>query len=204
MKGCRSFCRHIDPDNIRFACRKVRFDLFFAQRQTVFIINTNLCPAFRDSRPQTVQTLLVTEAIIGVSLLNQLLCIFQVETAFISFTLHIRPISAILVRSFIVNQARLFKRPVNNFQSAVHKTLLVCIFNTKHEISAFVFCNQVGIQRRTKIADMHSPCRTWCKSGSYFTHSFLSCFPYLSFLSFPVILIISIIAMLTTNSSIIP
>ena len=120
------------------------------------------------------QALCVTEAVISVTLLYQLFCVFQVQTCCITLALYVRAAAAVFVRAFIVNQSGLFQGAVDDLSSALYITLLVGIFNTEDKISVLVFCNKICIECCTKIADVHSSCRARCKSGSDFCHrSFL-------------------------------
>ena len=84
------------------------------------------------------QTLLVTEAVICLPLLNQLFSIFHVNAG---LTLDIRTAAAVLVRSLIVYKSRLLQRAVDNLDSALHIALLIGILNAKHEISSGMLCN---------------------------------------------------------------
>ena len=82
-----------------------------------------------------------TEAVICLPLINQLLCIFQVYAGCLAFTLD----PAVLIRTFVVNQAGILQCLVDDFHRTFHIALLVCIFNAEKEIPALMFCNQVGI-----------------------------------------------------------
>ena len=54
------------------------------------------------------QALCVTEAVISVTLLYQLFCVFQVQTCCITLALYVRAAAAVFVRSLVVYQAGLF------------------------------------------------------------------------------------------------
>ena len=86
-----------------------------------------------------------TEAVICLPLINQLLCIFQVYAGCLAFTLDIGTHPAVLIRTFVVDQAGILQCLVDDLHRTFHIALLVCIFNAEKEIPALMFCNQVGI-----------------------------------------------------------
>ena len=91
--------------------------------------------------------LLVTEAVIGIPLIDQLLRILKVQTGSIPLALHIRTCTAVLIRPFIMDKPRLLKRMIDNIQGAFYKALLVRIFNPEHEVSALMLRDQICIER---------------------------------------------------------
>ena len=95
---------------------------------------------------KTVKTLLVTEAVICLSLVNKFLCILHVDTLCHTLTLHVWTASAILVRSLIMDKSCLFECPVYNINSPLHLAYLICILYTENEITALMLCNQISIQ----------------------------------------------------------
>ena len=142
--GC-SLIRYVQTDHPRFSCCQIGLYLFFAQPQTVLVIHNDICSVFRNRSLQGIQACFITEAVIRVALLYQLLCILQIHSGSISLALHIRTISTILVRSFIVNETCLFQSTVNDVQCSFHESLLVCIFNSEDKVSTLVFCDQICI-----------------------------------------------------------
>ena len=143
MESCGSFGWHVDTDNIWFSCCQICLDFFFGQVQAVFVIHGDLFSCYFCL--QAFQTFFITETIVSVSLLNQFFCIFHVQTLCLSLTLYIRAYTPIFVRTFIMYQTRLCQSTVDNIKCAFHKTFLVSIFDTQHELSTFMFCDQICI-----------------------------------------------------------
>ena len=71
----------------------------------MLVVDTDLCSAFGNSGLQAVQTFLVTETVISVSLLDELLCILQVKAALISLALYIRTVTPVFIRTLIVDKS---------------------------------------------------------------------------------------------------
>ena len=120
--GC-SLIRYVQTDHPRFSCCQIGLYLFFAQPQTVLVIHNDICSVFRNRSLQRIQACFITEAVIRVALLYQLLCILQIHSGSISLALHIRTISTILVRSFIVNETCLFQSTVNDVQCSFRRNV---------------------------------------------------------------------------------
>ena len=100
-----SFGRHINADHIWLPFCKIRLNFLFAKGQAMLVVDTDLCSAFGNSGLQAVQTFLVTETVISVSLLDELLCILQVKAALISLALYIRTITPVFIRTLIVDKS---------------------------------------------------------------------------------------------------
>ena len=147
MEGRLSFIRHIQADHPRLSCRQIRFHLFFAQSQTVFVIYDNIRPVLRNRRAERIQSCFVTETIVGIALLHQLFCIFQIDAGGLAFTLDIRAVSPVLIRSLVMDEAGLLKRPVYDIHSAFHIALLIRILDTEDKIPALMLRDQVRIKR---------------------------------------------------------
>ena len=172
MESGGSFCRHVETDNMRFACIKTLLHFFFGQVQTSLVIDGNFLTC--NNTFHGFQFFRSAEAIISISLLDKLFCIFQIKAGCLSLTLYIWSDTTVLVRSFIMNKSGVFHGTVDDIDCTFHITLLVGILNTEDKISVLVFCNKICIECCTKIADVHSSCRARCKSGSDFCHrSFL-------------------------------
>ena len=143
---CRcTFCRHINTNNIWLSCRQICLNLFLAQMQTVLVIYYDLCSSLCHFSFQRFQSFFVTETVISISLLDQLFCIFQIQSHLLSLALHIWTDSAVFVRTFIVNQSCLFQSAVYNLKCTLDKTFLICILDTKKKIAVFMFCDQICI-----------------------------------------------------------
>ena len=110
----------------------------------MLVIHGNILAAYRPV--QSGKAFLVTEAVIGVSLLHELLRIFQVNAGSVPLALHVGPAAAVLIGAFVMYQACLCQGTVNNIHGAFHITCLVCILDTKHENAALVFGNKIGVQ----------------------------------------------------------
>ena len=137
--------------------------------QTMLVIYGNLFAGHCGT--QRIQTFLIAEAVICITLLDQLFGIFQINTLGISLTLHVGANTAILVRSFIMYQTGIFQCTVDDLQRTFLKTLLICILDTQHKTAALMLSDQVCVQCGTQIADMHTTCGAGRKSCLYFTHN---------------------------------
>ena len=122
---------------------------------------------------QTLQSLLITEAVICLTLINKLLGIFKIDSALLSVTLYIRTVALINVRAFIMLKSGFLKSPVYNINSSLNQSLLVRILYSKNKISAFMLGNKICIQCSTQITDMHTSCRTGRKPCPYLHSVFL-------------------------------
>ena len=140
MEGCRSLIRNILTDDKRLAGSKICLNLLLVKVQAVLVVERDLL-ALDHLCLKGCQTLLVTEAVICLPLLNQLFSIFHVNAGLHTLALYIRTVSAVLVRSLIVYKSRLLQRAVDNLHSALHIALLIGILNAKHEISSGMLCN---------------------------------------------------------------
>ena len=144
VEGCSSLCRHIETDNMRFSRIQTTLNLFFGKVETSLIIDGDLLAC--NCTFHTLQFFLAAEAVVCISLLNKLFCIFQVHACCLTLTLYIRTESAVFIRSLIMDKSGFLKGTVNNIYGSLHITFLVCIFNTKDKISAFMFCDQISIK----------------------------------------------------------
>ena len=144
VECCSSLCRHIETDNMRFSRIQTTLNLFFGKVETSLIIDGDLLAC--NCTFHTLQFFLAAEAVVCISLLNKLFCIFQVHACCLTLTLYIRTESAVFIRSLIMDKSGFLKGTVNNIYSSLHITFLVCIFNTKDKISAFMFCDQISIK----------------------------------------------------------
>ncbi len=116
----------------------------------MLVIDYDLCPSvFRHTALQRGKPLFITEAVISVSLIDQLLRILKVQPGRVTLTLYIRTDSAVLIRTLVMYKPRLFQRMVDNLQSPFHKTLLIRVLYPEHEISVLMLCDQICIKRRS-------------------------------------------------------
>ena len=93
--------------------------------QTALVINGNLLACHHALHG--LQFLRSAEAIVSVSLLDQLLRIFQIDAGSLSLALDIWADAAVFIRSFIVEKAGALKSAVDNIHCALHISLLVCV-----------------------------------------------------------------------------
>ena len=165
-KGGRSLLRIVLTDNKRFALCEVFFDLFFRQMQAVLVVNVDLL-AF-NGLCQSGQTLRRTEAVICLALVDQLFGVFHVNTCCDTFALHIGADTAVLVGTLVGDQSGLFECAVDDLHCAFDLAYLVCIFDTKDKIAAFMFGDQIGIKCCAQVSDVHASGGTGGVSGSDF------------------------------------
>ena len=173
MEGRRSFQRHLLPDHIGRTGRKQALHLLFGKIAAMPVVAAELIPLL----VQGVEPLLGAEAVVGVTGLDQLLRVGQVNIA--AFALDIWAAAAADVGALVVLEAHLLQRAVNDIHSALYQTLLIGILDAQDKIPAHRFGNQVFIQRRTQVPDVHEAGRAGRKScsdsfGLHQIRSFLS------------------------------
>ena len=173
VESSGSLCRHIETDNMRFACIQTSLYFFFGKVQTSLVIDGDLL-ACNDTF-HGFQFLRTAEAVVSITLFNKLLCIFEIDSGCLSLTLYVRTYAAVLVRTFIVKKSCTCHGTIDDIYSSFYITLLVCILDSKDKVSIFMFCNQVCVQCGTQISYMHPACRARCKSGSDLCHFIISC-----------------------------
>ena len=98
---------------------------------------------------QGLQTFLVAETVISFAFFNQFLCVLQVNTGLLTFTLYVWAASAVFVRTFVMDQTSLLQRPIYDINCTLYETLLVGIFDAQHKGAARMFGDQIGIQCRS-------------------------------------------------------
>ena len=136
--------------------------------QAVFVIHHDFLAVHFPA--EGIQAFLRTEAVIGLPFLNQHLRIFHVDAGLDALALNIRADSAGIIWSFIRNESRLQHRPFDDVNCAFHFSVLIRILDPEHERSSGVFCDQIGIKRRSQVANMHPSGRAGCKSCLHVTH----------------------------------
>ena len=97
---CCPFPGNILSDHVGNTLCEVLFDLFLRQRKTMFVVDHDLLIAGLSA--QALQSLLRAEAVISLSLFDQLLRIFHIDAGRFAFALDIRTVPAVLVGSLIV------------------------------------------------------------------------------------------------------
>ena len=126
-----------------------------------------------------VQTFLVTETVVCVAALDQFFRIGLEHSH--ALRLHIRTNRTADVRAFVPIQTGNTQGVVDHVNCAFHIALLVGILNSQNKIAVLFLGNQIGIQCRPQIADVHIARRTGRKSGSYsLVHCFELPFAFLS------------------------
>ena len=103
--GC-SFGRHIETDDVRFAGCQIGLYFLFGKTKAVFVVDGDFFSAYVTSA--LAQALCIAEAVIGIPLLYQLFCVFQVQACCITLALYVRAVAAVFVRSLVVYQTGLF------------------------------------------------------------------------------------------------
>ena len=108
MESSLALIRHIQPDNPGHACGQICLYFFSAQSEAVLVIDNDVCSVIGNRCFQRVQPLLVAETIIRIALFHQLFRIFKIQPHRLPFTLYIRAVSSVFIRSFVVDEPRLF------------------------------------------------------------------------------------------------
>ena len=164
----RSLERDIEADDMRNACLKLLLDLLLRQMQTVLVIAADLLAA--NLRPERIEPLLRAEAVIRLALFDQLLGIFLIDALSAALGLDIRSDAAVLVRALVIFDAGILQCLVDNVYCTFDEPLLIGVLDAEHKRASRMLCDQIRIKSCAKIADMHSACRTRCKSGFYHSH----------------------------------
>ena len=96
---------------------------------------------------QTVQAVLIAEAVVSFPFVNEFFGIFQIDSLGLSFTLDIRTDSSVFIRAFIMAQSCFFQRVIDNLFRAFLFSYLIRILNSQDEITAGMAGDQIRIQR---------------------------------------------------------
>ena len=107
---------------------------------------------------------LVTEAVIGVAALDKALGIGEVGVA--PLGLDVGADRAADVGAFVVVQAAVAQRFVNDLHRALDLTGLVGVLDAEQELAVRVAGDAPGVERRAQIADVHIPRRTRREAGA--------------------------------------
>ena len=141
MECCSSFLGVVLTDDKRLASSEICLDFLLGQRQTVLVVYGDLLTVHHLGL-QGSQSLLITEAIVCLALIDQLLGIFHIDTGLHTLTLYVRTVAAVLIGSLIMYQSGLLQGTVDDLGSSFHIALLVGILDTEHEISTGMLRNQ--------------------------------------------------------------
>ena len=173
VEGRCAFGGVVLADDIGLTLRKIFFNLFLRQMQAVLVVHADFLAI--DDLGQRRQSLLCAEAAVGLSLVDQFLRVFAVNTGAHALTLHIRANAAVLVGTFVLDEAGIGHCALDDIDSAFHIASLIGIFDPQNEIAVFVLGNQIGVKSGSEIAHMHSAGGTGSVSGSDFHVVFPPC-----------------------------
>ena len=146
VKSGSSLIGDILADHKRLACIQIRLHFLSRKSQAVLVVDADLL-ALHHLGFQRGQTLSVAKAVVSLPLVDEFFGIFHIDAGLHALTLHIRAVTAVLIRTFIVDQPCLCHGAIDDLYSAVHKTFLVRVLNAKHEISSRMFGYQKLVQR---------------------------------------------------------
>ena len=110
---------------------------------------------------------LIAEAAVGVTACDEQLGIFFIKSP--PLGLDIRADRAANVRAFVMRQAAGAHGAVNDIDRALHIAALIGVLDAQDELAAGVPRDQVRIQRRAQIADVHIARRAGRKTGAHLT-----------------------------------
>ena len=96
---------------------------------------------------------LLAEAAVGVAALHQQFCVFPVKGS--ALGLHIGGHGAAHVGTLVVLQVALGHGLVDDVHRALHQTALVGVLDAQDELALAVPGDQVGVERRAQVADVH-------------------------------------------------
>ena len=111
--------------------------------QTMFVVNIDLFSCNRLCQGR--QSFLIAEAVIGLTLVDQLLRVFHIKSGLLAIALYIWTDSAVLIRSLVVEQTCFFQGAVNDLNSSLNIALLIGIFDSENKVSAFMLCYQICV-----------------------------------------------------------
>ncbi len=154
--SCFTFCR----------CKKLAW-IIILERFTACFLQLSLC----------IDHIFIAEAVMSAAFSNQFLGVLHINAALDSFRLHIRTILSADIRSFIMFQVASLQCFINNICCTFNQTSLISILDSQDKYSVWIFFrNQICIESRTKVPNMHIASRTWCKSCSN-SHIFFTPLP---------------------------
>ena len=93
----------------------------------------------------TFQFFFFAETAVRVSLIDQLLRVFLIDTLRLTFTLYIGAHSAILVGTFVMHKAGSLHGTIDNIHGSFHQTFLVGILDPEDKVSSLMLGDQICI-----------------------------------------------------------
>ena len=168
MESGGSFLRHLLTDDIRCPCREFGLHFCLGEIPAVTVIPADHVAAFFLFGDPCVQFFLGAEAVVSGTVFNKLLRVFEIASH--ALALNIRTVISSDIGALIPVQTAVFQRVVDHVDSAFDQTSLVGVLDTKNKIAVILFGDQIGVQSRAKVSDMHVSCRARCKSGTGISH----------------------------------
>ena len=160
LKRGRAVERHFLADDVRRAGVEQPLHLLGGQVAAVAVV-----AAEGVRRVDRLQPLLRAEAVVRLALPDELLRVGLVKI--LALALDIRAVCAADVGAFVVLEADLLQRAVDHVGRALHIALLVRVLNAQHKGAALRFCDEILVQRRPEIADVHEAGRARRKACAY-------------------------------------
>ena len=159
IRGCPGE-GHFLPDDIGIPVFQVCLDLLLRKIAAVAVIPADSILIMK--RPES---LLGAEAVIGIVVIDQPLRIFLINL--LALALNIWSVRPADVRTLVILKTRHPQRVQNHLGRAFHEPFLIRILDPENKFTPAVLCNQIGIQRRAQISDMHEPRRRRSKTCDY-------------------------------------
>jgi len=154
--------RDLLANDIGLAGCEIGRDLFLAQARAaavIFVDDSAVGNIFFGS------VVLIAEAAVGVAARDEQLGIFLIESP--PLGLDIRADRAADIRPLVVRQAASAHGAVNDIDRALHIAALIGVLNAQDELTTGVPRDQVRIQRRAQIADVHIARRAGRETGAH-------------------------------------
>ena len=156
---------HVLADDVRLARVKAALNLLLGEVEAVLVVLERLSPAL-GLGARLVQPLLRAKAIVGMAGLDQLFGIRQIEVA--ALGLHIGAAGAADIRAFVMREAGGGERLVDQLDRARHLALLIGVLDAQDELAAVAAREQIGVQRRAQVAQVHVSRRAGGEAGANF------------------------------------
>ena len=173
VEGRCALCGIVLTNDIRLSLCEILLDLFPGQMQAVLVVDTDLL-AFYDLGQRS-KSLRCAEASVRLSLVDQLLGVFAVNACAHALTLHIGTNAAVLVGTFVLDQAGVRHRALDDINCAFHIAALIGVLDPQNKIAVLVLGDQVCVEGSPEVAHMHSAGRAGSVSGSDFHVVFPPC-----------------------------
>ena len=162
-EGGGAFDRHFLADDIGRAGVEKLLDFLPGQIAAVAVIAAAGILALNGF-----QTLLGAEAAVCLALIDELFGKGEIHLS--AFALDIGAVVAADIGTLVMLKSRGGEGFVDDVHSALDIALLIGVLNAEHKGASLRFCNQIFIQRRSEIADVHKAGRRRRKTGSYLAH----------------------------------